>query len=130
MKRYNRRAENRKIVIEVCDEYLGRIDRGRTTMSALKVAKAMTTQGPIRARLDKIWERMKKIWHEPASSAEVEAVFYSGADSDDNAYLAVFNTSYEAFDEIERRLLFGQEIDNDTLGSLCRELAGTLIPYD
>jgi hypothetical protein len=130
MKRYNRRAENRKTVIKVCNDFLGHIDRGRTTMSALKVAKTMTTQGPIKARLDEIWERMKEDWHDLASTAEGEAVFYSGAACDDNAYFAVFNTIYEAFDEIKTRVLFGQEIDDDTLDSLCFELAWALIPYD
>jgi len=80
------------IAIRVCDEILGPIERDRTTLDALEVARVLTTQGPDRQRLDEIEKQMATIWHDRASEAEADVVFDTGVESDDNAYLAVWNT--------------------------------------
>ena len=124
------KAEKRlaRTAIQVCDEILGPIQRDRTTLDALEVARVCATQGPDRQRLDAIQELMKGKWHERASTAEGYAVFDTGAASDDNAYLAVFDTMHPAFAEIERRVLYGQKIDNDTLDDLLAALLDNLAP--
>jgi hypothetical protein len=124
------KAEKRlhRTVIHVCDEILGPIERDRKNLDALEVARVFVTQGPDRQRLDKIKERMTAKWHEQASTAEGYAVFDTGAASDDNAYLAVFDTMNPAFAEIERRVLYGQKINNETLDDLLAALLQNLAP--
>src|ERR1039458_10214964 len=96
--------------------------RDRTTLDALEVARVLTTQGPDRQRLDEIEKQMTTIWHDRASEAEADVVFDTGVESDDNAYLDVWNTKRPAFAEIERRVLYGQKIDDDTLDKLLMAL--------
>jgi hypothetical protein len=117
-----------RTAIQVCEEILGPIERNRTTVDALEVARVCATQGRDRQRLDEIKEMMKEPWHERASTAEADAVFDSGADSDDNAYLAVYNTMHVAFAELERRILFGQKVDDETLDDLLHTLLQNLAP--
>jgi hypothetical protein len=117
-----------RTALEVCDEILGPIERDRTTLDALEVARVCATQGRDRQRLDEIKKMMKEPWHERASTAEAEVVFDSGADSDDNAYLAVYNTMHVGFAELERRILFGQKVDDETLDDLLHALLQNLAP--
>jgi len=107
---------------------LGTIPRDRTTLHTLDLARICAAKGPARQRLDAIQELMKGKWHERASTAEGYAVFDTAAASDDNAYLAVFDTMQPAFAEIERRVLHGQKIDNDTLDDLLAALLDNLAP--
>ena len=124
------KAEKRlaRTITQVCDAILGAIERDRTTLDALELARVCATQGPDRQRLDAIEELMTERWHDRASTAEGFAVFDTGAASDDNAYLAVFDTMHVAFAEIERRVLYGQKIDNDALDDLLAALLDNLAP--
>ena len=114
------KAETRLVrtASRVCDEILGPMQRDR----------ACVTQGACRERLDEIKELMTAKWHEQASTAEGDAVYDTGAASDDNAYLAVYDTMHPAFAEIERRVLYGQKIDNETLDDLLTALLQNLAP--
>jgi hypothetical protein len=123
------KAEKRlaRVVIQVCDEILGPIERDQT-LNALEVARIRVSRGPDRQRLDAIKELMTERWHDQASTAEGYAVFDSGAHCDDNAYAAVFDTMYPAFAEISLRVLYGQQLDNDTLDDLLAALLQKLAP--
>jgi hypothetical protein len=121
-----RKREQERVAREICDEILGPIPRDKDTLGALEVARVMLTAGRDRQRLDAIRETMTQLWHNRASEHEADVIWRSGEESDDNAYLDVFNTVHVAFSEVERRVLFGQPIPDAKFDELLFSLRDCL----